>query len=131
MQNWESLIAERSRPAERMAESIAKESDLERRRKYDQSPKRKASHKAWAKSESGRKSEHERGKRYRATEKGRQNKRKNQKAYYDRHKDDPEWREHKRALLREWNRKNREHRLAYERERRARKRAEKKAKEAA
>ena len=131
MQNWESLIAERSRPAERMAESIAKESDLERRRKYDQSPKRKASHKAWAKSESGRKSEHERCKRYQQTENGKAHKRKNSRLYFLRHKDDPEWREHKRALLREWNRKNREHRLAYERERRARKRAEKKAKEAA
>ena len=131
MQNWESLIAERSRPAERMAESIAKEADLERRRKYDQSPKRKASHEAWRKSPAGRKSERERGERYRATEKGRMNKRKNAKAYYDRHKDDPEWMAHKRALQREWNTKNREHRLEYERERRAMKRAEKKAMEAA
>jgi len=131
MQNWESLIAARSRPAERMAESIAKEADLERRRKYDKSPKRKASHKAWAQSEAGKKSEHERGKRYRATEKGRKNKRKNQKAYYDRHKNDPEWMAHKKELQRKWNTANREHRLEYERERRARKRAEKKAKEAA
>lgn len=114
-----------------MAESIAKEADLERRRKYDQSPKRKEQHRAWSKTEAGKKSDHERGKRYRATEKGRQNNRKKAKAYYDRHKTDPEWVAHKRSLQREWNRKNREHRLAYERERRARKRAEKKAKEAA
>lgn len=114
-----------------MAESIAKEADLERRKKYEQSPKRKAQRMAWAKTEAGKKSEHERGKRYRATEKGKQNKRKNAKDYYDRHKTDPEWVAHKRSLQREWNRKNREHRLEYERERRARKRTENKAKEAA
>ena len=43
MQNWESLIAERSRPAERMAESIATEAERERKRKYEHSQKRKAS----------------------------------------------------------------------------------------
>ena len=95
MTNWESLIAERSRPSERMAESIAKEADLKRRREYDNTPKRKAQHKAWAQSPAGKKSERERGKRYRATEKGKEACRRKSRRYFERHKDDPEWRKHR------------------------------------
>ena len=105
MTNWESLIAERSRPAERMAESIAKEADLNRRRAYDNTQKRKAQHKAWAQSPAGKKSMRERGKRYQQTEKGREAKRKSSRLYFLRHKDNPEWRAHMRELQRAWREK--------------------------
>lgn len=104
-EDWESLIAERSRPAERMAKSIAKEADLKRRRAYDSTPKRKAQHKAWAQSPAGKKSMRERGRRYQQTEKGRETKRKSSRLYFLRHKDDPEWRAHRRELQRAWREK--------------------------
>lgn len=102
MQNWESLIAARSRPAERMAESIAKEADLERRRKYDKSPKRKAQHKAWEKSPAGKESRRESYRKYASSEHGKEVKRRNKRASYLRYKDNPEWHEHKLQLQRAW-----------------------------
>lgn len=102
MTNWESLIAERSRPAERMAKSIAKEADLKRRRAYDSTPKRKAQHKAWAQSPAGKKSMRERGKRYRDTDNGKENCRKKSRNYFLRHHNDPAWRAHRRELQRAW-----------------------------
>lgn len=102
MQNWETLIVERSRPAERMAESIAKEADLKRRRAYDSTSRRKEQHKAWAQSPAGKKSMQERGKRYRATENGKEHCRKKSRNYFLRHHNDPAWRAHRRELQRAW-----------------------------
>ena len=131
MQNWESLIAERSRPAERMAESIAAEAERERKRKYEHSQKRKASHEAWRKSPAGRKSEHERCKRYQQTENGKEHKRKNSRLYFLRHKDDAEWMAHRYEVQKAWREKNADRLREQKREWKKRKRAEKKAMEAA
>ena len=98
MQDWETLIASRMRPAEHSAELLQRERERERERE----PKRKAQHRAWSKTEAGKKSMHDRGKRYRATEKGRINSLKKSRAYFERHKDDPEWREHRRQVQKEW-----------------------------
>ena len=97
-QDWETLIASRMRPAEHSAELLQRERERERERE----PKRKAQHKAWAQSPAGKKSMSERGKRYRATEKGKENCRKKAKNYFLRHHNDPAWRAHRRELQRAW-----------------------------
>ena len=110
MQDWESMIASRMRPCATMP----KEEDASRRAKkmstdrYEQSEKRKVSRKKWQQSEAGKKSMHDRGKRYRATEKGRLNSLKKSRAYFDRHKDDPAWREHRRQVQKAWKQRKRE-----------------------
>ena len=106
--NWESLIASRSRNCERMAEDVARAALLERERKRERTPERKAQHAAWNRTENGRKSMSERGKRYRETEKGHECALRKSRKYYDTHKADPAWREHKRALQRAWKAKKRE-----------------------
>ena len=103
-QDWETLIASRMRPAEHSAELLQRERERERERE----PKRKAQHRAWAKTEAGKKSERERGKRYRATEKGKLNSLKKSRAYFERHKDDPAWRECRRQVQKAWKRRKRE-----------------------
>ena len=72
MDSWESLIASRMRPCATMP----KEEDTSKRAKkicsdrYEKSEKRKESRKKWQQSEAGKKSMHDRGERYRHTEKG-------------------------------------------------------------
>lgn len=105
MTNWESLIAERSRPAACMADTIAKEVHLKLERQRENTPERKAQHKTWAQSPAGKKSERERGKRYRATEKGKEACRRKSRRYFDRHKDDPEWRKHRLEVQKAWKAK--------------------------
>ena len=113
-----------------MAESIATEAEKKRKRKYEHSPKRIEQHEAWRKSPAGRKSEHERCKRYQQTENGKAHKRKNSRLYFLRHKDDAEWRAHRYEVQKAWREKNAERLREQKREWKRRKRAEK-AKEAA
>lgn len=80
MDHWESLIAERMRPCEKLAVED-----------YEHTEGRKRQHKAWASSAFGKFSMQMRGKRYRLTEKGKANARKKSNAYYARHKDEPEF----------------------------------------
>ena len=103
-QDWETLIAARMRPCS----SMPKEEDASRRAKkmsterYEQSEKRKVSRKKWQQSEAGKKSMHDRGERYRHTEKGVQNSRKKAMTYYYAHKDDPEFKAKRAARQRKY-----------------------------
>ena len=112
MQDWESMIAERV--AAHGVVVTCREQDPRRRnrqaydRRHDKTPERIEQHKEWAKSPAGKKSMRERGARYRATEKGRLNALKKSRAYFERHKDDPEWREHRRQVQKAWKRRKRE-----------------------
>ena len=63
-------------------------------------------HKAWAHSTAGKESERRRGAKYYATEKGKKNAIKKSRAYYDRHKDDPEFRARKQAWRDAWKERN-------------------------
>ena len=78
----------------------------ERERERDKTPERKALHKAWAQSPAGKESERRRGAKYYATEKGKKNALKKSRAYYDRHKDDPEFRARKQACRNAWKERN-------------------------
>lgn len=104
MQDWEMLIAARMRPCS----SMPKEEDASKRAKkmstdrYEQSEKRKVSRKKWQQSEAGKKSMHERGERYRHTEKGVHNSRKKAMTYYYAHKNDPEFKAKRAARQRKY-----------------------------
>ncbi len=78
----------------------------EREREREKTPERKAVHKAWAHSTAGKESERRRGAKYYATEKGKKNALKKSRAYYDRHKDDPEFRARKQAQRDAWKERN-------------------------
>lgn len=77
-----------------------------RERVREKTPERKAMHKAWAQSPAGKESERRRGAKYYATEKGKANALKKSKAYYERHKDDPEFRARKQACRNAWKERN-------------------------
>lgn len=104
MDSWESLIASRMRPCATMP----KEEDTSKRAKkisagrYEKSEKRKESRKKWQQSEAGKKSMHDRGERYRHTEKGVNNSRKKASKYYYAHKDDPEFKAKRAARQRKY-----------------------------
>ena len=78
----------------------------ERDREREKTPERKALHKAWAHSPAGKESERRRGAKYYATPKGKANALKKSRAYYDRHKDDPEFRARKQAQRNAWKERN-------------------------
>lgn len=75
-------------------------------REREKTPERKTMHKAWAHSPAGKESERRRGAKYYATEKGKANALKKSRAYYDRHKDDPEFRARKQAWRDAWKERN-------------------------
>ena len=75
-------------------------------REREKTPERKAMHKAWAQSDAGKLSMRKRGAKYYATEKGKKNALKKSRAYYDRHKDDPEFRARKQACRNAWKERN-------------------------
>lgn len=75
-------------------------------REREKTPVRKAMHKAWAHSPAGKESERRRGAKYYATEKGKANALKKSRAYYDRHKDDPDFRARKQAWRDAWKERN-------------------------
>ena len=107
MESWESLIAERTEAhrdtyAPQRIEDPVKRNRSNLNRRNDSTPRRKAQHKAWAQSPAGKKSMSERGKRYRATEKGKEACRRKSRNYFNRHNDDPVWRAHRRELQRAW-----------------------------
>lgn len=85
-------------------DKVAEMRELERER--EKTPERKAMHKAWAQSPAGKESERRRGAKYYATEKGKKNALKKSRAYYDRHKDDPEFRARKQAWRDAWKERN-------------------------
>lgn len=106
MQDWESLIAERTE-AHGTVKTCLVEDPVKRNRRnldrlYDKSPKRIAQHKEWAQSPAGKKSMRERGARYRATEKGKESGRRKSRAYFTRHRDNPEWRTHRLEVQKAW-----------------------------
>ena len=63
-------------------------------------------HKAWAHSQAWKESGRRRGAKYYATDKGKKNALKKSRAYYDRHKDDPEFRARKQACRNAWKERN-------------------------
>ena len=73
----------------------AREIKLMQERIREATPERKAQHKRWAQSEDGKRSMRERHRRYRATENGREKLRLKSLRFYERHKDDPEFRARK------------------------------------
>ena len=106
MQDWESLIAERTE-AHGTVKTCLVEDPVKRNRRnldrlYDKSPKRIAQHKAWEQSPAGRKSSRERCKRYRATEKGKLACRRKSLRYFYTHRDDPAWRAHRLEVQKAW-----------------------------
>ena len=78
----------------------------DRDREREKTPERKAMHKAWAQSPAGKESGRRRGAKYYATLKGKKNAIKKSRAYYDRHKDDPEFRARKQAQRDAWKERN-------------------------
>jgi hypothetical protein len=68
---------------------MAREIRLAQERVREATPERKAWHKRWSQSEAGKKSDLERHRRYRATEKGREMARLKSLRFYERRKDDP------------------------------------------
>lgn len=68
---------------------MARENRLKQERIREATPERKAQHKRYAQSEAGLRSDLERHRRYRATEKGREVARQKSLQFYARHKDDP------------------------------------------
>ena len=78
----------------------------ERDRERDKTPERKAMHKAWAQSPAGKESERRRSAKYYASEKGKKNALKKSRAYYERHKDDPDFRARKQAQREAWSARN-------------------------
>lgn len=96
MTNWESLIAERSRPAATLAE-------IDR----EKTPRRKAYHKKWAHSEAGKESARRRGKKYRNTEHGRMMVNAKSRRHYARKRLDPEFREKRRLYNRDYRARKR------------------------
>ena len=78
----------------------------EREREREKTPERKALHKAWAHSQAWKESGRRRGAKYYATDKGKKNALKKSRAYYDRHKDDPEFRARKQACRNAWKERN-------------------------
>ena len=73
----------------------AREIRLMQERIREATPERKAQHKLWAQSEAGKRSMRERHRRYRATENGREMVRLKSLRFYERHKDDPEFKARK------------------------------------
>ena len=107
MQNWETLIAQRTEAhrdsyAPQRIEDPVKRNIRNIQRIKDSTPRRKAQHKAWAQSPAGKKSMSERGKRYRATEKGKEAARRKSRKYIEEHKNDPIWRAHRLEIQRSW-----------------------------
>lgn len=106
MQDWESLIAERTEAHGTVKTSLVEDPVKRNRRNlgrlYDKSPKRIAQHKAREQSPAGKKSSHDRSKRYRATEKGKESGRRKSRAYFLRHRDNPEWRAHRLEIQKAW-----------------------------
>lgn len=78
----------------------------ERKRVLEKTPERKALHKAWAQSPAGKESERRRGAKYYATEKGKANALKKSKAYYERHKDEPDFKARHKAARKAWAARN-------------------------
>lgn len=106
MQNWENLIAERTK-LHGVVKTCRIEDPVKRNRhnhdaRYDRSPKRIAQHRAWALSPAGKKSMRERGARYRATENGKEHCRKKSRNYFLRHRNDPAWRTHRLEVQKAW-----------------------------
>ena len=106
MQDWESLIAERTE-MHGVVKTCLIEDAVKRNRhnqdiRHEKSPTRIASHKAWTQSPAGKKSMRERGARYRATEKGKESGRRKSRAYFLRHRDNPEWRTHRLEVQKAW-----------------------------
>ena len=109
MQNWENLIAERTK-LHGVVKTCRIEDPVKRNRhnhdaRYDRSPKRIAQHRAWAHSPAGRKSAHDRSKRYRSTEKGKLVCRRKSLRYFYAHRDDPAWRAHRLEVQKAWKAK--------------------------
>ena len=107
MQNWETLIAQRTEAHRESYKPQRIEDPVKRnirniQRIKDSTPRRKAQHKAWAQSPAGKKSMSERGKRYRATEKGKEAARRKSRKYYEEHKYDTIWRAHRLEIQRSW-----------------------------
>ena len=112
MQDWETLIAQRTEAHRESYKPQRIEDPVKRNRAiYEKSPRRLAMHKAWAQSPAGKKSMSERGKRYRATEKGKENCRKKARNYFLIHHNDPAWRAHRRELQRAWKARKKNERL--------------------
>jgi hypothetical protein len=103
MQNWETLIAQRTEAHRESYKPQRIEEPVKRNRSiYEKSPRRKAMHKAWEHSPEGKASRSESYRRYAQSEHGKEVKRRNKRASYLRHKDNPQWHEHKLQLQRAW-----------------------------
>lgn len=106
MQDWESLIAERTETHGTVKTCLVEDPVKRNRRNldrlYDKSPKRIAQHKAWEQRPAGKKSMHDRGKRYRSTEKGKQAARRKSMKYFYAHRDNPAWRAHRLEVQKAW-----------------------------
>ena len=75
-------------------------------REREKTPERKAMHKAWAQSPAGKESERRRSAKYYATDKGKANARKKSNAFYDRHKDEPDFKARHKAARKAWAERN-------------------------
>jgi hypothetical protein len=106
MQDWESLIAERTEAHGTVKTCIIEDASKRNRKNtsriYENRPSTKEKRKAWAKSPAGKKSNHERNKRWRATEKGKIACRRKSSKYFHTHCNDPVWRAHRLEIQQSW-----------------------------
>lgn len=107
MDNWESLISTRMRPAAKLADNVAHEKKLAYERKREATPERKEQHRIWAHSEAGKESMRRRNKKWRESEHGREVCRKKSMRWYAAHKKDQAFIEHKREYNRMYRAKRR------------------------
>ncbi len=127
MANWESLIAQRTEAHRDTYKPCSVEDARERnivltRRAYEHTEAAKAKHRAWNQTPAGKASMKRRTEKYRKAHPERINAK--QRRWYNAHKDDPDFKARKREYGRRYRQVHHEQRLAYERERRARKRKE-------
>ena len=124
MQNWETLIAQRTEahsdsyapqriedPVERNESNYQKaymkkyrqRPDVrEKERLRESTPERKQKHREWDKSPRGKESKRLRDARFRASEKGKEAARRKSRKYFEEHKNDPIWRAHRLEIQRAW-----------------------------
>lgn len=113
--SWESLIASRleahlETSYQRIQDPHARNMRLHGRR-YDNSERGKARHRAYAHSGRGREKSRERSKRYAMTEKGKATRLRKDRKFREAHRDDPAWKEWRAAYDRAWRAVKRASRL--------------------
>lgn len=113
--SWESLIAARKAQHpdtsdQRIQDPSARNMRIHGRR-YDNSEKGRARHRAYAHSDRGREKSRKRSRRYAMTEKGKATRQRKDRKFRETHRDDPAWKEWRDEYHRAWRAVKRASRL--------------------